>query len=137
MNMVIDLRRPDLRTVEPGTTVITTKDGVFQLLSRIDGKESWKDQKTGLTWHDVEDKKFSYYEAVEKFGDRIPTKEEFEEAEKHGFREVLPNMENRWFWSASVNAGNTGYAYYFYGRYGYIGYDVRNDEEAVRCVGRR
>lgn len=52
-------------------------------------------------------------------------KEDFETAEAHGFREVLPNMTDKWFWPSAVFPGSSYYAYGLYhGNY------------AVRCVER-
>ena len=128
--MKIDLRKPDLRTVEVGTVVITTDGFEFELVSRVDKKESWKDLTSGITWHDKEDGSYTFDQALEKFGDRLPTKKEFETADKHGFRDVLPNM-NHWFWSASVYAFNPGLAWAFNGALGTVNPSSRF---SVRCA---
>src|ERR1035437_8937640 len=100
--MKIDLRTPDIRTCEVGTIVISKTGHEFELLERTNGKDVWKDLTSGLVWFDMEKEKYTHNEAVEKFKDRLPTIEEFAEAEKHGFRDILPNIEDRWFWSASL-----------------------------------
>ena len=130
----IDLRTSDLRKVPVGTTVITSKGFKFKLVSRKKGKESWKDLTSKLTWHDAEDEKYRHYQAQEKFGNGFPTKEEFEVAESHGFREVVPNMANKWFWSSSVDPYSTYYAFGFGGDDGDIYYDFRFFNYSVRCV---
>ena len=133
----IDLKKPNLRKLEIGTIVISKNGFEFELVYRDpDGKESWKDLATGIVWHDREDRKYTHYEAVEKFGVNLPTIEEFEAAEKHGFREVLPNMKEYSFWSASLNPSSMDYARFFNGYGGYGGYCIRGPHYSVRCVGR-
>lgn len=133
----IDLRTPDLREVPVGTKVITSNGFMFVLMNREAGKESWRDEATGLIWHNLEDGKFNHNQAVEKFRDKLPTKEEFETVEEHGFREVLPNMKNQWFWSASVHPYYSYYAYGFIGYSGDVGSGNRYyDGGSVRCVAR-
>lgn len=132
---IIDLRKPDLRIARVRTIVITSKDFQWELLSREEGKEVWKDLTSGLIWKDIEDQKYTYDEALEIFKNSLPAKEEFEIAEKHGIREVLPNMCD-WFWSSSVNANNTDFARYFNGYNGYIFNGNRDDKDAVLCCSR-
>src|ERR1022692_2425868 len=106
--MKIDLRKPDLKTIEIGTVVITTKGFEF---SRV--ADGWKDMTSGLKWFYPEPGKLNHHKAMEKYNSpfkRLPTKEEFEDAEKHGFREVL-GIDSGWFWSSSVYPNYTDYAY--------------------------
>ena len=137
--MKIDLRKPDLRKTLLGTVVITTTGHEFELIALKNGKESWRDLTSGLIWHDIEDDKITHYEAMEKFPQtadkRLPTIEEFEGAEKHGFREVLPNI-NYWFWSASLGPNGTDGARGFDGGNGDSDFVYRDNKGAVRCVGR-
>ena len=137
MTKTIDLRQPkyDLRKARVGTVVITSKGFKFKLMSRKTKKECWLDCTSKAIWHDREDKTYTHYEAVRKFGDALPTIEEFKEAETHGFREVLPNMEH-WFWSSSLNPNGTGFAQDFYGNGGSSNYYSRDYYKSVRCVGR-
>ena len=117
MPKIIDLRVPkhDFRKVKTGTIAITSKGFKFKLVKRTkDGKESWKDLTSGIIWHNKEDSYYTHDEAVTKFGDKLPTKEEFEVAESHGFREILPNMDY-WYWSASLFSGNRRFAWIFDG----------------------
>ncbi len=65
---------------------------------------------------------------------RLPTMHDFEQAEIDGMRLVLPNMGNN-FWSASVYSSNRYYAWYFDGLYGYVNFNGRSYDYAVRCVG--
>jgi hypothetical protein len=135
--MKIDLRKPNLRELEVGTVVISTKGFEFELVLKENEKESWKDLTSGITWHDIEDKRYTHHEAVKEFEGRLPTKEEFEFAESHGFRDVLPNFLNKLFWSASVHPDNSYFAFYFNGYNGDV-YNVFRDNYnvSVRCVGR-
>ncbi len=99
--MKLDLRKPNLREVPVGTIVITSIGHEFELLIRENGKESWRDLTSGLVWHDREDTEMTHYEAMNKFPQtadkRLPTIEEFEEAEKHGVREILPLIPGNLF----------------------------------------
>jgi len=131
-----NLRILILRNVCVGHVVTTSKGFQFKLVSRDSGKESWLDIASGLTWHDREDESYTHHKAVEKFGDSLPTIEEYRIAEKHGFREILPNMDH-WFWSSSLYPSNADYAQDFVGTYGSSGYGVRDSNfYSVRCVGR-
>jgi hypothetical protein len=132
----IDLRILVLRNVCIGHIVTTSKGFSFQLVSRKDKKESWLDLTSKLTWHDREDLTYTHYKAVEKFGDNLPTIEEFQVAEKHGFREVCPNMTDSWFWSSSLYPYYTDVAQGFNGSNGGSDYYYRHDDYSVRCVGR-
>lgn len=116
----------------------TTSTGfVFELISKDEKGERWKDLETGLTWGPIHGDPINHYEATEKFGAALPTKEEFETAENHGIREVL-DMKNKWFWSSSVFPNYAAYAYYFYGSNGGIGYYYRSGgNDAAVCVAGR
>ena len=133
--MKIDSRKPDLKAVKIGTVVITTKGFEF---SRVEN--GWLDSKTKLTWFYPEPKKLNQYEAMEKYNSpskRLPTKEEFEDAEKHGFREVL-EINSSLFWSSSVNPNRADCAYVFNGSNGDIHYGYRDSYgEAALCVSGR
>ena len=136
---VIDLRKPNLRECEPGTYIITSKGHSWQLLSRDFFGETWKDVSSGLTWLPKEPGSHSHYDAMklEIETKRLPTKKEFEQAEEHGIREVLDDI-NHWFWSSSVHPDVSNLAYNFYGRSGYIYYVNRSYDYnvAVRCVAK-
>jgi hypothetical protein len=129
---MIDLTRPDLTKLPTGELVKTTKGFIWEVI----GAGLWKDQTTGLTWGPIHKEKLNHYQATEKYRDKLPIREEFEEAEKHGIREVL-NMNGYWFWSSSVSPDDTDYAYVFYGNFGDIYYAYRGGSsivDAVVCV---
>ena|SRR3990167_1935573 len=118
--------------IKLGDIITTSKGYDFVML----GHNIWKDITSGITWYDVEPKTYTFDKAVKTFGDRLPTKEEFTIAESHGFREILPNMKNNWFWSSSVHPNSTDYAYGFHGYSGNGYYDVRDLSDSVRCIER-
>ena len=136
MKQVIDLRVPviDLRKVEVGTEVISSKGFSFILVSREKGKESWLDVATGITWGDTEYEKYTWDDAVAEFKDALPTRNEFKLAREHGAWKVVPSADS-WYWSSTEDGnygawienipGGTQYGYTKY----YAGY--------VRCVVRR
>ena len=67
---------------------------------------------------------------------RLPTLDDFEEAEANGIRQVVPNMKDRWFRSASLYADVRGYARGFSGSNGSSHYGARASQDSVRCVAR-
>lgn len=101
--------------------------------------DSWKDETSGLIWLPKENGLYNHYQALEKETEtnKIPTKKELEEAEKHGIREIF-NMECKWFWSASVHPSFSYYAYGFSGDSGVIDFFSRGSYDgSVRCVAGR
>lgn len=132
--MIYDLRRPTYLT---GDIVITLKGFKFELVESSSAGESWKDLQTGLIWLPQEDGRYDFHQAIEKFGDRLPTINEFELAELHGFREIVP-FKNEWYWSSSVHPNFTDLAFIFNGGNGYVSYGSRNyNVFSVRCVSGR
>lgn len=96
----------------------------------------WKDLASGLTWkYEDEEGTFVFDEAVAKFGASLPTKKEYEEAEKHGIREVLL-FDKQYYWSASVYSNYQSNAWYFYSLNGNVFIITRYNTNSVRCVGR-
>ena len=95
-----------------------------------------KDLASGFVWQlKDEDGEYTYDAAIEKFGDKIAKKEEWEAAEEHGCREIL-GLQDAWYWSASVNALNRATAWLFYGACGNVTYSYRNFNYSVRCIAR-
>lgn len=93
----------------------------------------WLDVSTGLVWSETLRENINHYEAAEVYGDRLPTRAQFEQAEKHGIREVMDDFESKYFWSSSLLGAY--YAYLFYGTNGYIAYYNRYYAGgSVRCV---
>jgi hypothetical protein len=127
------------------------KDNYALVARTVEEKEVWKDLITGLVWSDRLPSIMNHYNAEKACNAglaevagisgvtwRLPSKEEYEEAEKNGIRRALPNM-NYWFWSSSVLRYNSDGAWLFYGSNVYTGhgYGHRNSyDESVRCVAR-
>lgn len=135
-NAYADVVEPQMPYVGQATT--TSKGFVFVVtdVSHPDGLV-WKDVTTGAVWYPRERLKYTHYQAVEKFGTTLPTMEEFEEAEKHGIREIMSDFEGYYFWSSSLNPKDSGDARQFDGNDGDDFYDYRYNVDSVRCVGRR
>lgn len=134
--MKIDLRTHDLIRVEPGTIVITSKG--FEFIRLEGDEEAWRDLTTGLKWLDREPKIYTYEQAMKKFNSsdkRLPTLEEFKEAENHGFREVLPNMNHEYL-SASLYPDDCDSVRLIDGSNGFICDGYLYEAHYVRLVGR-
>lgn len=119
----------DEKTNVVGTSCVTSAGVEFvRYRDPASGAWGWKD--TGLNgkiWFDkVENHK--NLEAAKSFCESssnqvLPNKEDFELAEKHGFRELLyPNLRSGYFWSASSRKPESFYA--FIGRTGKINDDT-------------
>lgn len=101
-------------------------------------QEGWKDNITGLIWYPKETRIFTHHEAMnlETETKRLPTKEEFEEAEKHGIRELL-EITFGLYWSASIHPIYSTNAYGLDGNRGGISYYFRAFANgSVLMVGR-
>jgi hypothetical protein len=121
----------------------------FVLVTRSkDFKEVHKEKSTGLLWSDRLPY-MSHYNAetacssnlkevagISGFTWRLPSIDEYKEAERNGIRKALPNMDN-WFWSSSVHSyddyNGSGSAWLFDGT-GDTYYGSRSSLSWVRCV---
>lgn len=113
--------------------------------------EVWKDMQTGLHWSDklsqrirrkaagdlcktrIPDENYYSYRHLS----RLPTLQDFELAEKHQFREVLPNMADHYYWIDSSVPGAKNIGHMFNGNIGkpeIVVYRSINFEN-IRCVG--
>lgn len=128
--------------------------------------EIWQDTRTQKLWGDTLDSSYNLKDATAFHGParipgekvcegeegkralaggvgktfRLPTIQEWEQANRDGATHVLPNME-RIFWTSSIDNRYTGFGapakgQYFDGMYGYDGVDRLDNENAVRCIGR-
>jgi hypothetical protein len=124
------------------------KEGFILVTRTKDFKEVHKEIKTGLLWGDRLPLSMTHYNAekackadlgevggISEMTWRLPSKEEYEEAEKNGIRKALPNM-NYWFWSSSVRRNDSDVAWQFLGDFGYTYNLYRSSEDSVRCVAR-
>ena len=124
-------------------------NGLFSLVSRTkEGHEIFKDLKSGLIWSDRLLSSMTHRNSQQACNSdlkevaginaawRLPSKEEYEEAEKNEIRNALPNMNNR-FWSSSVHPDYSFAASLFRGENGTTDYDVRSARlHSVRCVAK-
>jgi len=95
------------------------------------------DKRTDIKWYKaIDTKQYTCEEAREEYGSRLPTKEEYETAEKHGIRMVLEDFNDKWYWSSSVYSNNRLYSWNFYGPYGYVNFNYRSSNYWARCIER-
>jgi len=114
-------------------TIITTTTSGYKW-QKVDG--GFKDLTSGLVWKDKdEDGLYLFGEVVGKFGNKLPTKKEYDIALSHDLLEVISFNKAR-YWSASVCANVRGNAWIFTGASGYLGSSNQNGSYSVRCVGR-
>lgn len=127
----------DLRSAAVGFKCRTSKGSIFERVAKNNFGEAWKGPD-GLIWSDFVGK-YSQYDAVttcKNLGGTLPSRADFERGEANGFREVLPNMKDRWFCSSSVHPKYSDHAYGFDGSVGNVGYVYRTVNDSVRCAGR-
>lgn len=102
----------------------------FQLIKRNStGEEVWEDLKTGLIWSDRLDG-YDHYEALEvchqsgslkargylqDLDFHLPSQHDYEEALADGFMGILPHMQDRWFWTSTLNPDDPEQAYVYMG----------------------
>jgi len=95
------------------------------------------DKRTDIKWYKaIDTKQYTCEEAREEYGSRLPTKEEYEEAEKHGIRFILDDFEGRNYWSSSVYSNNRSYSWVFYGSNGLVFISNRFNNYWGRCISR-
>jgi hypothetical protein len=116
-------------------------------------KEVHKELDSGLLWGDRLSSKMSHSEAIKACKSsldevanisgvtwRLPSKSEYQEANKNGIIKALPNM-SYWFWSSSVHRYYPNNAWLFWGlskeRYGGTVNVLNQDNHvSIRCVAR-
>lgn len=136
-------------TVEQRIKNCRKTNGNYALVARTEGgNEVYKDLVSGLIWSDPLTITMNYSQAQKICGPnlnevagiknttwRLPSKEEYEEAEKNGIRKALPNMNDWWFWSSTQHHRFSTDAWLFNGLYGNTDYRNMNfDNVSVRCV---
>jgi hypothetical protein len=130
--MIIDL---SFKKLAVGCRIKTKKGFFWKKIA----KDMWLDESSRLVWMPEKNKKLNHNDAqkLQNKTKRLPTKEEFEKAEKHGIREIL-NMRNKYYWSGSVYSYHSCYAYNFSGSDGTVGFDFRTygNGSARYVVGR-
>jgi hypothetical protein len=136
----------DERIKDCSYQLTSEKEGFVLVTRSKDFNEVHKEVSTGLLWSDRLPSTMTHYNAerackadlkevagISGVTWRLPSIDEYEEAEKNGIRKALPNM-NYWFWSSSVKRSNSYFAWMFYGGFGFD-YN-RLDKVSVRCVAR-
>jgi hypothetical protein len=128
----------DLRKVTVGFKCRTSKGAVFERVKRPGLGEAWKGEG-GQVWSDRIANADQYFAEshCSSVNASLPSADDFSVGEAQGFREVLPNMRNRAYWSRNVAQMNSiedfvGIA--FVGDDGAIGADHQDSEFSVRCV---
>jgi len=141
----------DLRKLSEGSKCRTSKNTIFKLVKRTaNGKEVWEDLSKRTYWSAVLSGHYKYDTALEicrKFSSAearghleisfdLPSKEEYESAEQSGFREVIANEDELYFWT-STPYEMFNRAYIFDGSDGAGDFFVepRDFYYPVRCVG--
>ncbi|MGE3610356.1 MAG: DUF1566 domain-containing protein [Bacteriovoracaceae bacterium] len=138
----------DERIKDCSYELTSEKEGFVLVTRSKDFKEVHKEVSTGLLWSDRLPSTMTQYSAekackadlkevagIAGVTWRLPSKEEYEQAEKSGIRKVLPNM-NYWFWSSSVHRDYSYDAWLFSGVFGGTGGDYYRNSYifSVRCV---
>ena len=135
------------KAIQVGTRCTTSKGALYVRVSKENFGEAWKGPD-GVIWSDYVGSKRNTGDVkggiiidseatrlCKTLGGNLPERADFERGEANDFREVLPNMKDRYFWSSSVNPNVSGYAGDFNGSSGNFVY-YRNYSDSVRCVGR-
>lgn len=127
----------DLRSAKVGVRCTTPKGAIFERVSRENFGEAWKGPD-GLIWSDWVGRG-THEDAVQmckNIGGELPSNADFERGRMNEFREVLPGMKDRWFWSSSPHPKRSNDSYSFYPDHGIFEYGDRRLDDSVRCVGR-
>lgn len=139
----------DERMKDCAYQLTSSREGFVLVTRSKDFKEVYKEVSTGLLWSDRLPSTMSGYNAEKacKAGPkdvvglsdvswRLPSIDEYKEAEKSGIKNVLPNM-NYWFWSSTALDYYPVGAWMYRGNDGYTALFSRSsgdDDVSVRCV---
>ena len=101
------------------------------------GKLQWQSDISpkGMTWQEAKD-----YVASLGDGWRLPTRTELltlvDDTKYDPACSVFPDCPSEWFWTSTLRAGSSSYAWSvdFYSGYAYDGYVVSASISRVRCV---
>lgn len=138
----------DERIKDCSYQLTSEKDGFVLVTRSKDFKEVHKELKTNLLWSDRLPNSMNHYSAQKVCNSslkevagisgvtwRLPSIDEYKEAEKNGIRKALPNM-SYWFWSSSVHRSDSYGAWLFNGDSGDAGDVYRGNNVSVRCLAR-
>ena len=135
--------------------ILKAEDGLFswRLVSRTrQGKDIWRDEKTGLIWSARFDKPVAWKAAEAvcdlarngnlditanlAMGFRVPTDADFKTADLHGVGAVLPGIPKTNYWTANSDAQGLHIAVFSHEgyRYAYARTAAAKSLYSVRCV---
>ena len=117
---------------------LTIKEKVKPTKNKVSKSNIWADS-TGLIWYPAIEGTYNFDQAnlkAKELGLRLPTIEEFRQAEKEGIRKKFSDFQDKYFWSSSVSSDYRDFAWFFYGSVGYTYDYYRSYVVSVRCVGR-
>lgn len=140
----------DERIRDCSLQLTSEKDGFVLVTRSKEFKEVHKEIKTGLLWGDRLPSTMNHNDAEKACKTnlkevanlsgltwRLPSIEEYEEAEKNGIRKALPNMNYFFFWSSTMDSSYSSLVLLFNGTAGTIGHGIYYSRNyAVRCVAR-
>ena len=140
----VEERIQDCGKFQNGNFVLVAKVKAFKQIFSV-----YKDLKTNLLWsdrlypntlnHTNAVRACEYLRAemanIDEVIWELPTLNNYKQADKHGIRKSLPNMDS-FFWTATENRDNPLSGWMFNGVYGDISsYNRNNGTAHVRCVG--
>ncbi|MFL5813526.1 MAG: hypothetical protein ACJ763_08105 [Bdellovibrionia bacterium] len=134
---LVDCVAMDSSTEPVGTRCNTFNNAVYERVSKAGFGAAWKGPD-GLVWSDLIGEATQAGAALkcQKLGGRLPTQQEFQRNEMYGLRQILPNMRDHYFWSASPGTHAARFFYYAFGGSNGIPffYNPELDFISFRCV---
>jgi hypothetical protein len=137
----------DERIQDCSSQINSEKEGFVLVARTTDFKEVHKEVSTGLLWSDRLPEVMNHFSAenvcqlsnpefagISGVNWRLPSLDEYKEADRNGIRKALPNM-NYWFWTSTIRRDYAVVAELFYGVNGNsVGFYRRLRHDSVRCV---
>lgn len=99
---------------------------------QVNSNNSCIDLITGITWLPKEPGIFTYDQAVAKFGNRLPTREQFEMAIEHNITEVFNDFKHAWFWTRTSHSSSFAYNFASYDKNIY--YFLKHYKYSIRTI---
>jgi hypothetical protein len=128
------------QTHSVGFVCKTSKNKTFKLVQKK--SESWMDLDSGIIWSPALVDRYDRDKAktaCRKIKMELPSRQDFRLGEKHGFREVLPDMRDRFFWTSTAHSKSPNARLLFNGNFGTLFWVAYNNVpyESVRCIMRK
>lgn len=128
------------RTSNRGNFVLVTRSKAFkEVYKDLSSGLLWSDRLVGTTQHGGALKAcrgdLNEVAGLSKFEWKLPSIENYKEADKNGIRKALPNM-NDTFWSSSVRFYISNLMWFYDGEHGSVKYTHSFSELSVRCIAR-